>query len=172
MTPSRTAVLLLALSVAPLARADAPKTPAPAAANTLCLAGEQEVFGCAVQPSGKLVSVCRAGAAVVYRFGRPEKIELQFPSGAAPAEQSFKFERSPFSKGVDVSFSFDNQGVHYEVQTHDNFQQDQHSAELDVTRLATSGHKKALASLQCNDDFRANWPALEGALPPGPGGFE
>jgi hypothetical protein len=57
-----------------------------AAADTLCTPSEQVVFSCRIGKAGKLVSLCaspglsRDQGALAYRFGRPGRVELQFPA--------------------------------------------------------------------------------------------
>ena len=79
----------------------------PAAAPSLCLAAETNLFSCPM--GGKLVSVCggAAGRGATYRFGRPGRVELQ--SGALTRAVR------GFAGGGETQMSFTRNGVRYVI---------------------------------------------------------
>lgn len=71
------------------------------AAETLCGPREAVYFSCAIKPAGKVVSVCAIrrllgneerldGDYLQYRYGRPGKIELEFPADRAGSLERFR----------------------------------------------------------------------------------
>lgn len=72
--------------------------PLPVHANqSHCTDREQTVFSCSIAKSAKIVSLCASGnltkndGNLVYRFGPPGKIELEFPSPATNSLQQFRY---------------------------------------------------------------------------------
>lgn len=91
---------------------------------TLCNKSERAVLSFQIDGSTKLASVCEGanGAYLVYRFGGPKKIELQYP-GNQDGESWGKFEYSGYSRngGIqndamgDYALKFINAGIEYTV---------------------------------------------------------
>jgi hypothetical protein len=69
------------------------------AADSLCSAGERIVFSAFVQGSNKLASICTSSRLderqgyLQYRFGRPGRVELQFPSSKQHTQKAFTYTR-------------------------------------------------------------------------------
>jgi hypothetical protein len=89
--------------------------------TSLCTRGEKVVFSCALKSSTKTVSLCssekltKTDGYLQYRFGLPEKIELEYPKDRARPEQAFHYNHY-FRAQVDlteISFSID--GYSYTV---------------------------------------------------------
>jgi hypothetical protein len=83
----------------------------------LCVDGEQAVFACRVE-GGREVSLCRQDDALRYRFGRPDRVELTFPSPPTRHAREVFTRRSTFG-GPRVStctISFDNAGHTYALE--------------------------------------------------------
>ncbi|HSW17536.1 MAG TPA: hypothetical protein VLJ86_09940 [Ramlibacter sp.] len=65
--------------------------------SSLCKAAETTIFNCSVSGSTKFVSLCgskdvtRDAGYIKYRFGRPGKIELEYPSGTKDTQQKFRY---------------------------------------------------------------------------------
>lgn len=80
--------LIAAVSLSALARGDG---------SSLCNAEEKSIFSCEVRGSGKLASLCSSNVVtrdkgyIQYRFGRPGKIELEFPTGTKETQQKFRY---------------------------------------------------------------------------------
>lgn len=83
------------------------------AADSLCSAGERVVFSAFVEGSNKLVSICSSSRLddrqgyLQYRFGRPGKVELQFPSSKQNTQKAFTYIRytRPLVTYLTVKFS-------------------------------------------------------------------
>ncbi|MCA0244636.1 MAG: hypothetical protein LCI02_27835 [Proteobacteria bacterium] len=89
LAPAWAGLALMGLAAAGPARADA--APAAPAAPSLCSAAETTVFDCPLA-GGRRAAVCASAdlsasaGTLQYRFGRPGKVELQWPpASAAPA---------------------------------------------------------------------------------------
>jgi hypothetical protein len=89
--------------------------------NTLCAQEERVIFACVLKQPAKIVSVCaskdltRETGYLQYRFGRPAKIELEFPKDRTGTQEKFKYTHY-FRALVDlneIGFSID--GVEYSV---------------------------------------------------------
>lgn len=75
------------------------------AVDSHCKNGETILFSCAIAKSGKLLSLCE-GATLVYRFGRKEKVELEYPSaGSAPVYEFAASNEAIGNNGWDAHFS-------------------------------------------------------------------
>jgi hypothetical protein len=70
---------------------------APASAATLCQPDEQVLFSCPVKYKDRLVSLCgskdlsAANGYLQYRFGAPDKIELQFPEQRENSQKALHY---------------------------------------------------------------------------------
>ena len=91
------------------------------AADGLCHGDEHVVFSCRIGTTAKQVALCASqsfpagDAALAYRFGRPDHLELAFPSEPRGSLQRFRHAHY-FRYQVDRSeASFDNDGVTYTV---------------------------------------------------------
>jgi hypothetical protein len=68
-------------------------------AGTLCHGNERVLFSATVTGSNKLVSICRSSRLdesrghLQYRFGRPGKIELEFPKSREDTPSQFRYAR-------------------------------------------------------------------------------
>jgi hypothetical protein len=166
------ALILAALFSAPLAVADSKTAEED---RGLCAADEQVIFSCRIKKSRKAASVCAEGKNLAYRVGKPGKIELQFPSAPGPGRENFKHKRLPSDGEEDTYFSFDNAGVHYEIQTSVptyKGQQQDHAAKSSGTLAVTASGRPKAVELKCGDALIIQWPKLKGVLPPGEFGFE
>ena len=85
----------------------------------LCKADEEAVFSCALKgKAGKTVSLCaspkpaQGDTSFRYRYGRPSKIELEYPS---VGDGNDSFTRTPLRWGAMVghAFAFTNAGYKY-----------------------------------------------------------
>ncbi len=85
-------------------------------AGTLCEKDEKIVFSCPIRRPAKIVSLCsskeltKERGYLQYRFGLPEKIELEFPKQREQTQTAFKYSHY-FRAQVDqteISFSQDS----------------------------------------------------------------
>src|ERR1041384_1882191 len=65
--------------------------------GTLCARNERIIFSCPIKRPAKIVSLCASKdltsdrGYVQYRFGVPEKIELEFPQSKTGTQQKFQY---------------------------------------------------------------------------------
>lgn len=83
----------------------------------LCKANEELIFGCAIKD--KLISLCaskefsKTTGYTQYRFGKPDKIELAYPSSPKPPEGVFFLANTGYSGGGASIIRFNNAGYEY-----------------------------------------------------------
>lgn len=86
--------------------------------GSLCSTNEQVIFNCTVKH--KLLSVCskqddRSSEYVQYRFGLPEKTELEYPSSKVSSKKKFRLSVTSYAGGGEAHLRFDNAGYSYIV---------------------------------------------------------
>lgn len=87
-------------------------TPAPA---SLCTSSERVAFTC--RAGAKIISLCASGDVLRYRFGKPGKTELTYPTGATPARSAFRFSSAAYSGGGEARVRFSNGAYDYLLYT-------------------------------------------------------
>jgi len=111
------------------------------AARHLCLESEAVAFSMQNSKTGKFASVCKGKGDdyLVYRFGLPKKIELQFPSVLNESSwQLFTFYGVRRPGGKEESgfghywLSFTNRGTEYILFQDWNYEDDSYAIWLDV----------------------------------------
>lgn len=120
MRPSAATAIAVLGSLAFAAAAPAQDAqPSAQAQPTLCTAGERVIFSAALVRSTKLVSLCGSpgdgdlpGAYVQYRFGRPGRVELEYPHDRAGSRQQFEHEAGG---GRDKGLWFETNGFRYVI---------------------------------------------------------
>jgi hypothetical protein len=162
------ALLACAVCVAPLAFADSKAAPEE---KGLCKADEQAVFSCLMSKGEKTASICVSGKNLTYRYGKPEKIELEFPARPAAGADKFKFKRQPSDLNLLRSLSFVNGDVRY-VLTHVEYSQRFTPGKDDTADVSVEIKGKRAVHLRCGDEVIVHWKRLEGVLPADPEGFE
>jgi hypothetical protein len=91
------------------------------AATTHCTAQEQVVFSCSMAKSAKIVSLCASKPLtknvgyLQYRFGTPQKMELEFPATKTDTQRQFKYSYYFRASVNRFHIMFDNAGVAYDV---------------------------------------------------------
>ena len=84
--------------------------------GSLCNTDEKIIFNCTIKENAKIVSLCSSRELtkdrgyIQYRFGRPGKVELEFPKSREKTQQAFKYSHY-FRAQVDlteISFTSDN----------------------------------------------------------------
>src|SRR5213594_3849147 len=99
--PTLKIVLIIALSGLAVAGAhnssNALSPPAGLQAGTLCATSERIIFSCPIRRPAKIVSLCASKdltserGYLQYRFGVPEKIELEFPKSRTGTQPQFQY---------------------------------------------------------------------------------
>jgi hypothetical protein len=93
----------------------------PVVALSLCDKGEKVVFSCAVKRTGKIVSLCsspklsKTEGYLQYRFGRPGKVELEFPKDRSTSQGAFKYSHYFRAQVDSTEISFTVDGYTYSV---------------------------------------------------------
>lgn len=89
--------------------------------TTLCHRNERVIFSCPIRRPAKIVSLCaskdltREQGYLQYRFGLPQKIELEYPSQRSGSQQKFHYTHY-FRAQVDLTeISFTVDGYEYEI---------------------------------------------------------
>jgi hypothetical protein len=138
--------------------------------GSLCTADEQVIFSCSLQRSGKLASLCgskdldKTTGYIQYRFGLPEKTELEFPSERSDTQQKFRYAHYFRARVDETEISFDNKGYRYTI--FDSYQGDMKPIEMSqgIRVSALSGSDKE-TELRCRSRAKANYGSLGDILP-------
>jgi hypothetical protein len=137
---------------------------------SLCTADEQVIFSCSLQRSGKIASLCgsknldKTTGYIQYRFGLPEKTELEFPSGRSDTRQKFRYAHYFRARVDETEISFDNKGYRYTI--FDSYQGDMKPIEMSqgIRVSALLGSDKE-TELRCRSRAQANYGSLGDILP-------
>jgi hypothetical protein len=97
---------------------------AEAKSDSMCKSGESAVFEFQTK-SKKFMGICTGGSGeseyLVYRFGKPGKLELEYPKSADSSFSRFGFRSylrggGPENEGLDANYlSFTKDGTKYEI---------------------------------------------------------
>jgi hypothetical protein len=88
-----------------------------AAADTWCSKDETTYFSCKIKGSEKVLSVCGKDSYLQYRFGKPGRIELQFPKNRVDSRSEFTVDHE-YRQSVGTnedSLRFASGAFHYRV---------------------------------------------------------
>jgi hypothetical protein len=138
-------------------------------ANTLCAADEQVIFSCALKGSTKLVSLCGSkalggdGAYLQYRFGRVNRVELEFPGERAGSAKLFRYEHEFRSRFDRTDISFESRGFSYTVFDYYNGEEKPASREAGVRVNGAGGNAKEV-TMRCGGRVTANYGDLAESL--------
>lgn len=86
-----------------------------------CAPSEQILFHCRMRDSTKILSVCAArelsatSGYLQYRFGRPGKVELEFPQEKTKTQQQFRYSHYFRFQTDRTELSFRHNGFEYAV---------------------------------------------------------
>jgi hypothetical protein len=115
--------------------------------GSLCSMSEKVIFSCAVKTGGKTVSLCASKDVtadrgyIQYRFGRPAKIELEYPASKEGSQKQFRYSHY-FRAQVDLTeVSFSSGDFNYTVFDSYNGEEKPAISEEGVTVTPTAGGK-------------------------------
>ncbi|MFG1426325.1 hypothetical protein [Roseixanthobacter glucoisosaccharinicivorans] len=154
---SAVALGLAAFAAATLAPAFlSPAAAGPAGpAGTLCNADEAVIFSC---PAGaRTLSICASGdlggdsGVVLYRYGRPGRLEITYPDPAVPPVQAFTAGRLMFAGGGGAWFRFEKGPFRYTVFNAIG-RWNPKGGPLALAGVAVEKDGKALADIACDGD--------------------
>ncbi len=163
-----TLIILLALvtfGTGAIAQRTAPAALQP---GTLCGRTERVIFSCSVKRPAKIVSICASKELtnergyLQYRFGVPEKIELEFPKDRTGTQQKFQYSHY-FRAQVDLTeISFNING--YEYQVTDDYNGEEKPAQTIQGVSVTAPGKPKEVSFVCRTKPKADYSDLQAVL--------
>ena len=131
---------------------------APESSAGLCIAPEKSFFSCQTS-TRKWINLCGAkSSAMQYRFGKPGKIEFQYPPNAAEGLLSLRLSHYARFQVDRFEVSFNNLGSDYAV--FDYTEKRQHLAGVRVT--TPDGKEREIA---CVKPISSELGKLQGVLP-------
>jgi len=158
-------VLMLLLGGVIFSRYEAsPKSAGP----SLCNNGETVVFNCSLKGSNKIVSLCSSAKLtktegyLQYRFGLPNKIELEYPKDHADSQKSFRYSHYLRAQVDLTEISFASGGYTYTVFDSYNGEEKPSISEQGVNVTSTDGKKDV--SLNCRGRAQAKLGNLTDVL--------
>lgn len=137
--------------------------------GTLCARSERIIFSCPVKRPAKIVSLCASKdltserGYLQYRFGLPDKIELEFPksrTGTQPQFQYTHYFRSQFDL-TEISFTING----YEYQVTDDYNGEEKPAQSIQGVSVTAPGKPKDVTLSCRTKPKADYTDLQAVLP-------
>ncbi|HEX6650497.1 MAG TPA: hypothetical protein VF075_13195 [Pyrinomonadaceae bacterium] len=158
--------VLLCLGVAARSRAF---NDAQLQAGSLCQRDEKVVFSCTVTKAAKIVSLCsskqltKEQGYLQYRFGLPDKVELEYPKQRGRPQDAFKYSHY-FRAQVDLTeLSFSSNGYEYSIVDDYNGEQKpaQHSQGITIT--PPNSDKQVV--LNCRGRAQAQYADLTDVFP-------
>ena len=139
--------------------------------GTLCARSERIIFSCPIKRPAKIVSLCASKdltserGYVQYRFGLPDKVELEFPKDRTGTQQKFQYTHY-FRAQFDLTeISFTNEG--YEYQIADDYNGEEKPAQINQGVSVTAPGKPKEVSFVCRAKPKADYTDLQAVLPNG-----
>ena len=147
-------------------------TPAQLQAGSLCESSEKIVFNCTVGKAAKIVSLCsskeltKERGYLQYRFGLPEKIELEYPKQREQTQNAFKYSHYFRAQFDQTELSFTSEGYEYAIFDDYNGEQKpaQHEQGIRITRPKNGKE----VTLNCRGRAKAQYGDLSSVLAEGP----
>ncbi|HEX2268768.1 MAG TPA: hypothetical protein VHH35_04515 [Pyrinomonadaceae bacterium] len=131
--------------------------------GSLCNADEKVIFNCTLRNS-KIVSLCSSPnltkdqGYVQYRFGRPGKIELEFPQEREKSQQAFKYTHY-FRAQVDLTeITFTSGGHQYSI--FDDYNGEERRARTSQGVKITPPNNGREVTLNCRERAKADYSNL------------
>ena len=137
--------------------------------NTLCGKSERIIFSCPIKRPAKIVSVCASKdltsdrGYIQYRFGLPDKVELEFPKDRQGSQQMFQYShyfRAQFDM-TEISFTING----YEYQVTDDYNGEEKPAQKIQGVMVTAPGKPKEVSFVCSTKPKADYTDLQAVLP-------
>ena len=159
-----------ALPLTTVRSATTPAEPKPQT-NTLCARDERVIFSCPVKKPAKIVSICAAKdltsnrGYLQYRFGLPEKIELEFPKDRKGTQEKFQYThyfRARFDMTA-INFNIDG----YEYSVFDDYNGEEKPVVSSQGVSVTAPGKPKEVSFVCRIKPKADYTDLQAVLPSG-----
>ena len=157
------------IEFAPAHQAFAPPARGGFSSDTLCVEGEQIIFSCALQGSGKFASLCGSKkltgdeSYLQYRFGRLRNIEFEFPKEKEGSQKKFAYEHYFRARFDETEISFENGGYRYTLFDYYNGEQSPVRRQTGV-RVKANGQQAQEVTLRCQSRFKAYYTGLPEVL--------
>ena len=143
--------------------------PGPSQKVSLCTQGEKVFFNCSVKRSAKLVSLCASGDVsktrgyVQYRFGTPDKVELEYPAEKAGSQEKFEYHHYFRAQVDETEISFSSGGFKYSIFDDYNGEMKPAASSQGVRVEAASTGKES--TLECQGKAKTSYGELDQILP-------
>ncbi|HEU4767880.1 MAG TPA: hypothetical protein VFS77_10910 [Pyrinomonadaceae bacterium] len=131
--------------------------------TSLCSADEKIIFNCLIKENAKTVSLCssreltKERGYLQYRFGRPGKVELEFPKSREQTQKAFKYSHY-FRAQVDLTeISFTSAGYQYSIVDDYNGEERPARSVQGVTVTTPEGKE---VTLTCRGRAKADYSSL------------
>jgi hypothetical protein len=138
-------------------------------AGTLCAKDERVIFSCPIKRPARIVSLCASKdlasdrGYLQYRFGLPEKVELEFPKERTGTQQKFQYSHY-FRAQVDMTeIGFSLNGYQYQIT--DDYNGEEKPAQTIQGVMVTAPGKPKDVSFSCRIKPKANYDDLQTVLP-------
>lgn len=134
-------------------------------AKSLCARDERVVWSCETMREGKLASICssrdlaQSRGYVQYRFGRPGKVELEFPRERAQTQPLFKYSRYTRPLVTMLKLEFTNNGFTYSIS--DDSNDEEKPARRDTITITVAGANAKENTLRCRQPVNGSLMTLE-----------
>lgn len=135
-------------------------------AGSLCAKGERTVWSCETLRERKLASICSSQALdksrgyLQYRFGRPGKIELEFPKERTNTQAVFRYARYTRPLVAMLNLKFVNNGFTYTIGDDDNEEEKPPVRDAAIT-ITPSGANSKETTLRCRLPITGSLMTLE-----------
>ena len=164
------AVIAVSLLVAgALTSSTTASQPAALQEGTLCAKSERVIFSCPIKRPLKIVSLCGSKdlsserGYLQYRFGLPDKVELEFPKDRTGTQQKFQYSHY-FRAQVDMTeISFNINGYQYQIT--DDYNGEEKPAQTIQGVMVTAPGKPKDVSFTCRIKPKADYADLQTVLP-------
>jgi hypothetical protein len=140
------------------------------AAPTHCTSAEEVVFSCPLQRAAKVVSVCasprllasQGKGYLVYRFGKPGALELEFPKDKAGSPAKFVHSHYFRAQTDRTQLRFTSGDFTYAL--FDEYEQDAKPPRAVGIRVIQQRTGQVI-QLPCGEGVTAHWNLIDGAVP-------
>jgi hypothetical protein len=138
-------------------------------AGSLCEKEEKIVFSCTTGKSAKIVSLCSSKELtkdkgyLQYRFGLPDKIELEFPQQRENTQTAFKYSHYFRAQFDQTEISFTSGGYEYAI--FDDYNGEQKPARSDQGVRITPPNNGKEITLNCRGKAKAQYGDLAEVFP-------
>jgi hypothetical protein len=133
----------------------------------LCRSGERTVFDCELRSPGKRFSLCAskdfsaAKGSLVYRFGGPERIELELPKDTKSSQRFFHYHRYTRPLVTLLTLRFENGEFTYVIEVDDDEEERPRLYEASIE--VQSDKRDVSETLTCRH-FAGSLDELEGVV--------